>query len=160
MEVILICDVKGLGKKSEKVNVSDGYARNFLFPRGLAAEANAQTLSEMKTNSLLSSLKLMRSLKQLSLVQKKSTIILLFLKQRAALTVNSLVLLLRKKLQQLFQISLMLKLIKEKLLLTILKHLVLIMLRFVFMQRLLHPLKCRQWKNNKGFLYLKSFQRG
>lgn len=48
MEVILKSDVKGLGKKSEKVNVSDGYARNFLFPRGLAAEANAQTLSEMK----------------------------------------------------------------------------------------------------------------
>ncbi len=48
MEVILKNDVKGLGKKSEKVNVSDGYARNFLFPRGLAAEANAQTLSEMK----------------------------------------------------------------------------------------------------------------
>ena len=48
MEVILKSDVKGLGKKSEKVNVSDGYARSFLFPRGLAAEANAQTLSEMK----------------------------------------------------------------------------------------------------------------
>ena len=48
MEVNLKSDVKGLGKKSEKVNVSDGYARNFLFPRGLAAEANAQTLSEMK----------------------------------------------------------------------------------------------------------------
>ena len=48
MEVILKSDVKGLGKKSEKVNVLDGYARNFLFPRGLAAEANAQTLSEMK----------------------------------------------------------------------------------------------------------------
>ena len=48
MEVILKSDVKGLGKKSEKVSVSDGYARNFLFPRGLAAEATAQTLSEMK----------------------------------------------------------------------------------------------------------------
>ncbi|MGN0525937.1 MAG: 50S ribosomal protein L9 [Acutalibacteraceae bacterium] len=48
MEVILKSDVKGLGKKSEKVNVSDGYARNFLFPRGLAAEANAQLISEMK----------------------------------------------------------------------------------------------------------------
>lgn len=48
MEVILKSDVKGLGKKSEKVNVSDGYARNFLFPRGLAAEVNAQLISEMK----------------------------------------------------------------------------------------------------------------
>ena len=48
MEVILKADVKGLGKKTEKVTVSDGYARNFLFPRGLAAEANAQLISEMK----------------------------------------------------------------------------------------------------------------
>ncbi len=48
MEVILKADVKGLGKKAEKVTVSDGYARNFLFPRGLAAEANAQLISEMK----------------------------------------------------------------------------------------------------------------
>ena len=48
MEVILKSDVKGLGKKSEKVNVSDGYARYFLFPRGLAAEENAQTWYEMK----------------------------------------------------------------------------------------------------------------
>ena len=45
MEVILKADVKGLGKKTEKVTVSDGYARNFLFPRGLAAEANAQLIS-------------------------------------------------------------------------------------------------------------------
>ncbi len=48
MEVILKADVKGLGKKGEKANVSDGYARNFLFPRGLAAEANAQLMSELK----------------------------------------------------------------------------------------------------------------
>lgn len=48
MEVILQGDVKGLGKKGEKVSVSEGYARNFLFPRKLAAEINAQLMSELK----------------------------------------------------------------------------------------------------------------
>ena len=48
MKVILKQDVKGLGKKGELVNASDGYARNFLFPKGLAAEANAQAMSEFK----------------------------------------------------------------------------------------------------------------
>lgn len=48
MKVILTQDVKGLGKKGELVNVSDGYARNFLFPRKLAAEANSQAMTELK----------------------------------------------------------------------------------------------------------------
>ncbi|MDR1629451.1 MAG: 50S ribosomal protein L9 [Oscillospiraceae bacterium] len=48
MEVILKQDVKDLGKKGQKVSVSDGYARNFLFPRGLAMEANTQALNELK----------------------------------------------------------------------------------------------------------------
>ncbi len=48
MEVILKADVKGLGKKDEKVKASDGYARNYLFPKGLAVEANAQSLTEMR----------------------------------------------------------------------------------------------------------------
>lgn len=48
MKVVLKSDVKGLGKKGELVNVSDGYARNFLFPKKLAAEANAQAMSELK----------------------------------------------------------------------------------------------------------------
>ncbi len=48
MEVFLKSDVKGLGKKGEKVSVSEGYARNFLFPRGLAAEMNAQLVSELR----------------------------------------------------------------------------------------------------------------
>ena len=48
MKVVLKQDVKGLGKKGELVNTSDGYARNFLFPKGLASEANAQNMSELK----------------------------------------------------------------------------------------------------------------
>ena len=48
MELILTQDVKGLGKKGEKVKASDGYARNFLLPKGLAVEVNAQTLTELK----------------------------------------------------------------------------------------------------------------
>ena len=50
MEVILKKDVKGLGKAGEKVKASDGYARNFLFPKGVAVEANAQTLTEFRNS--------------------------------------------------------------------------------------------------------------
>ncbi len=49
MKVILNQDVKGTGKKGDLVNVSDGYARNFLFPRKLAVEANAQAMNEKNT---------------------------------------------------------------------------------------------------------------
>lgn len=48
MKVILKQDVKSLGKKGELVNTSDGYARNYLFPRGLAIEANAQAMNEFR----------------------------------------------------------------------------------------------------------------
>ena len=48
MKVVLLADVKGHGKKGELVNVSDGYARNFLFPRKLAKEANNQAMNELK----------------------------------------------------------------------------------------------------------------
>ncbi len=48
MKVILTQDVKNLGKKGEMVSTSDGYARNFLFPRKLAIEANAQAMTELK----------------------------------------------------------------------------------------------------------------
>lgn len=47
MKVILLSDVKGSGKKGEVVNVSTGYARNFLFPKKLAREANTQALNEL-----------------------------------------------------------------------------------------------------------------
>ncbi|MCH3971607.1 MAG: 50S ribosomal protein L9 [Oscillospiraceae bacterium] len=48
MKVVLLQDVKALGKKGELVNASDGYARNYLMPRGLAKEANAQAMNELK----------------------------------------------------------------------------------------------------------------
>ena len=49
MKVILSSDVKGQGKKGQLVEVSDGYARNYLLPRGLAVEANAANVNVMKT---------------------------------------------------------------------------------------------------------------
>lgn len=48
MKVILLKDVKPLGKKGDLVNASDGYARNFLLPKKLAKEANAQAMNEYK----------------------------------------------------------------------------------------------------------------
>ncbi len=49
MKVILLEDVKGKGKKGDVVNVADGYAANFLFPRNLAREASAQLINDIKT---------------------------------------------------------------------------------------------------------------
>lgn len=48
MKVILKQDVSGKGKKGELINVSDGYARNFLFPRGLAMEADVQAMNDLR----------------------------------------------------------------------------------------------------------------
>lgn len=48
MKVILLRDVKGQGKKDEIINVSDGYARNFLFPQKLAMEATAGASKEVE----------------------------------------------------------------------------------------------------------------
>ena len=48
MKVILLEDVKGSGKRDDIINVSDGYARNFLFPKKLATEATAQNLHSIQ----------------------------------------------------------------------------------------------------------------
>ena len=49
MKVILLEDVRKKGKKGDIINVSDGYAQNFLFPKNLAKEATAQALSELNS---------------------------------------------------------------------------------------------------------------
>ena len=48
MKVVLLADIKGVGKKDEVKEVSDGYARNFLFKKKLAIEADAKALNEIK----------------------------------------------------------------------------------------------------------------
>ena len=48
MKVVLLADVKGQGKKNDIVEVSDGYARNFLFPKKLAVAADATILNNIK----------------------------------------------------------------------------------------------------------------
>ena len=51
MKVILQADIKGVGKKDEVINASDGYARNFLFPKKLAVEANSANMSKLKAEN-------------------------------------------------------------------------------------------------------------
>ena len=48
MKVILLQDVKALGKKGEIVNVNDGYARNFILPKKLGIEANGKNMNDLK----------------------------------------------------------------------------------------------------------------
>ena len=51
MKVILKDNIKGVGKKDEVINASDGYARNFLLPKGLAVEANSENMSKLKAKN-------------------------------------------------------------------------------------------------------------
>lgn len=51
MKVILLDNIKGVGKKDEVINASDGYARNYLFPRKLAVEANTENMSKLKARN-------------------------------------------------------------------------------------------------------------
>ena len=49
MKVILKADIKGVGKKDQIINASDGYARNYLFPKNLAVEANNSNMSKLQS---------------------------------------------------------------------------------------------------------------
>lgn len=83
MKVILKQDVKSLGKKEDLVNVSDGYARNFLFPRGLAAEATASNVNEMNTKKAAEKSKKDRELAQAKELGKKIAGITVIIKSKS-----------------------------------------------------------------------------
>ena len=51
MKVILLDNIKGVGKKDEVINASDGYARNYLLPKKLAVEANTENMSKLKARN-------------------------------------------------------------------------------------------------------------
>lgn len=83
MKVILKQDVKGLGKKEQMVEASDGYARNFLFPKGLAVEASATNVNIMKTKKEAEAQKKERELAQAKELAKKIKGITVTLKVKA-----------------------------------------------------------------------------
>lgn len=71
MKVILKADVKSLGKAGELVNTSDGYARNYLFPKGLAIEANAKAMNEFKNKEKAKAFHKQEEIKAANLVKEK-----------------------------------------------------------------------------------------
>ena len=71
MKVILLKDVKDLGKKGEMVESKDGYARNFLFPRKLAEEVNSTNMKEMKEKKESKKLKKEQELEEAQSMAKK-----------------------------------------------------------------------------------------
>ena len=71
MKVILLQDVKAQGKKGELINVSDGYARNFLFPKKLAIEADKAALADLKNKEEARLYKIEQEKKQAKEVAEK-----------------------------------------------------------------------------------------
>ena len=71
MKVILLCDVKGQGKKDQIVEVSDGYARNFLFPQKKAIIADAKATSELRSKEESKQFKISEDRKAASALAEK-----------------------------------------------------------------------------------------
>ncbi len=71
MKVILLCDVKGQGKKDQIINVSDGYARNFLFPQKKAVPADAKATNELKNKESAQQFKISEDRKAASALAEK-----------------------------------------------------------------------------------------
>ena len=71
MQVILLCDVKGNGKKGDLVEVSDGFARNFLLPQKLAKVADKEAILELNSQKLAKQHKLDEQIKEAKILAEK-----------------------------------------------------------------------------------------
>lgn len=83
MKVILMQDIKGVGKKDEVINANDGYARNFLFPRKLAVEANTENMSKLKGRQDSVNFKKEQEKENAEKIKKKLSEMLLTIKVKA-----------------------------------------------------------------------------
>lgn len=83
MKVILKADIKGVGKKDEVINASDGYARNFLFPKNLAVEANNENMAKLKAKQNSVKFQKDQEREEAKKVAEKFTKILLKIKVKA-----------------------------------------------------------------------------
>ena len=83
MKVILLSDIKGVGKKEQVIEASDGYARNYLFPKKLALEANTENMSKLKSRQNSNQFRKDTEKKQAEEIAKKLKGIMLKIKVRA-----------------------------------------------------------------------------
>lgn len=86
MKVILLQDVKGTGKKNQLVNVSDGYARNFLFTKKLAVEATTDNLQKLKEFNASQDLKKQKEIEAAKELAKKIEEIQIIIKAKSGET--------------------------------------------------------------------------
>lgn len=84
MKVILLEDVKGLGKKGEIVKAKDGYARNFLFPKNLAIEANSVNLKKNEDENNAKKAQKQKELEEAKLLAEKISNTTLTIKAKSA----------------------------------------------------------------------------
>ena len=83
MKVILLDNIKGVGKKDEIINASDGYARNFLLPKKLAVEANAGNLANLKSKQESNQFRKDEEKKEAIAIKEKLTKIILQINVKA-----------------------------------------------------------------------------
>lgn len=83
MKVILLEDIKGVGKKDEIINASDGYARNYLFPKKLAIEASQDNLNKLKAKNESKQKKKQEEFEEAKKVAEKIKAITLVIKAKA-----------------------------------------------------------------------------